>query len=80
MQVEKPQDEVGVSYVRWGRTGRTGRLGTCHSVWTEIFFLRCTMRKQFLHLPVTLHTWPYHFLSNSYLPGIVNYEGEVVSY
>ena len=42
MQVEKPQDEVGVSYVRWGRTGRTGRRGTCPGVRAQFFFLRCT--------------------------------------
>ena len=41
MQVEKPQDEVGVCYVRWGRTGRTGRRGTCPGVRTQFFFLRC---------------------------------------
>ena len=38
MQVEKPQDEVGVSYVCWGCTGRTGRRGTCPGVRTQFFF------------------------------------------
>ena len=38
MQVQKPQDEVKVSNVRWGRPGRTRRLGTYSGVRTQFFF------------------------------------------
>ena len=70
MQVEKPQDEIGASYVYWGRTGRTGRLGTYPGVWTQFFFLPCAVTKlaQYSSAPNT-HHWSRVLRIMRYLRG-----------